>query len=71
MKLAGISAETSEHRIKCDGRFDGTPPVEFRVARVGGTRANVGVVDGPRGPYVRTYADGKWNDNLLALVECV
>jgi hypothetical protein len=38
---------------------------------VGGTRANVGVVDGPRGPYVRTYADGKWNDNLLALLECV
>lgn len=22
------------------------------------------------GPYVRTYADGKWNDNLLALPEC-
>jgi len=38
---------------------------------VGGTRANLGVVDGPRGPYVRTYADGKWNDNLLALIECV
>ena len=38
---------------------------------VGGTRAKVGVVDGPRGPYVRTYADGKWNDNWLALLECV
>jgi hypothetical protein len=38
---------------------------------VGGTRADVGVVDGPNGEYVRTHADGKWNDNLLALPECV
>jgi hypothetical protein len=38
--------------------------------RVGGNRANVGVVNGPNGKYVRTYADGKWNDNLLALPEC-
>ncbi len=38
---------------------------------VGGVRADVGVVDGPHGKYVRTYADGKWNDNLLALPECV
>jgi hypothetical protein len=22
------------------------------------------------GPYVRTHADGEWNDNLLALPEC-
>lgn len=38
---------------------------------VGGNRADVGVVDGPNGQYVRTHADGKWNDNLLALPECV
>jgi hypothetical protein len=37
---------------------------------VGGNRADVGVVDGPNGKYVRTYADGVWNDNLLALPEC-
>ena len=37
---------------------------------VGGRRADVGVVEGPHGPYVRTYADGVWNDNLLALPEC-
>ncbi len=37
---------------------------------VGGTRASIGVVNGPNGKYVRTYADGKWNDNLLALPEC-
>ncbi|MER8858982.1 DUF3892 domain-containing protein [Mesorhizobium sp. M0761] len=38
--------------------------------KVGNNRANIGVVDGPNGKYVRTYADGKWNDNLLALPEC-
>jgi hypothetical protein len=38
--------------------------------QVGGKRAYIGVVQGPNGPYVRTYADGVWNDNLLALPEC-
>jgi hypothetical protein len=38
--------------------------------KVAGTRADVGVVNGPGGKYVRTHADGKWNDNLLALTEC-
>jgi hypothetical protein len=37
---------------------------------VNGKRADVGVVNGPNGDYVRTYADGYWNDNLLALAEC-
>jgi hypothetical protein len=37
---------------------------------VNGNRATVGVVDGKNGKYVRTHADGKWNDNLLALREC-
>lgn len=39
--------------------------------RVNGKRADVAVVQGPNGKYVRTHADGYWNDNLLALVECV
>lgn len=38
---------------------------------VNGSRADVGVVNGPNGKYVRTYANGVWNDNLLALPECV
>ncbi|TMB87181.1 MAG: DUF3892 domain-containing protein [Chloroflexi bacterium] len=36
----------------------------------GGKRADVGVVTGPNGKYVRTHADGQWNDNLLSLPEC-
>ena len=38
--------------------------------QVNGTRSSVGVVQGTNGPYLRTYADGKWNDNLLSLPEC-
>ena len=37
-----------------------------------GKRANVGVVrptDG-RAPFVQTYADGDWNNNLLSLGQC-
>lgn len=37
---------------------------------VWGKRAEVGVVDGASGPYLRTYADGQWNNNLLELGEC-
>lgn len=37
---------------------------------VQGNRADVGVVHGPNGKYLRTYADGRWNDNLLVLPEC-
>ncbi len=37
---------------------------------VNGRRADVAVVEGPNGPYLRTHADGVWNDNLLALPEC-
>ncbi|WP_028009101.1 DUF3892 domain-containing protein [Solimonas flava] len=34
-------------------------------------RSNVGVVRPVgRDPYLRTYADGIWNDNLLALTQC-
>ena len=36
-----------------------------------GKRADVGVVrPNHQNPYLRTYADGVWNDNLLALSTC-
>lgn len=38
--------------------------------RVNNKRADIGVVHGPNGDYLRTYADRIWNDNLLALPEC-
>ena len=35
-----------------------------------GTRSSIGVIQGANGPYLRTFADGVWNDNLLSLPEC-
>jgi hypothetical protein len=36
-----------------------------------GKRADIGVVRGTgHVPYLRTYADGNWNDNLLSLNQC-
>jgi hypothetical protein len=35
-----------------------------------GRRADVGVVKGATGTYVRTHRDGQWTNNLLALPEC-
>ena len=36
-----------------------------------GRRADVGVVRvAGRAPYLRTHADGYWNDNLLSLNQC-
>lgn len=40
--------------------------------RTGFNRSEVGVVypEKPRSPFLRTHADGKWNDNLLSLPSC-
>lgn len=36
-----------------------------------GKRSDVGVIyPTGRAPYVRTHADGDWNDNLLSLNQC-
>ena len=43
----------------------------FVVDPYTGRRADVGVVRvGDRAPYLRTHADGDWNDNLLSLNQC-
>lgn len=43
----------------------------FTVDRATGKRAEIGVVrEAGKAPFLRTYADGKWNDNLLAQREC-
>jgi hypothetical protein len=36
---------------------------------VNGNRGDIAVVNGPNSDYLRTHADGRWNDNLLALPE--
>lgn len=60
---------TREEAIR---RIDSKQDSFYTVDPVTQRRAYVGVVrgDGQKAPYLRTYADGKWNDNLLALQEC-
>jgi hypothetical protein len=41
----------------------------FYVVDGKGNRANVGVVEA-HPPYIRTYADKVWTDNLLSLTSC-
>jgi hypothetical protein len=55
-------------------RADVISSIEARTntfyTNVNGKRADVGVVKGETGKYVRTYADGYYNNDLLALAEC-
>jgi hypothetical protein len=37
----------------------------------GAKRANVGVNHNDHGEFVQTFADNYWNNNLLALPECI
>ena len=53
-------------------RIDSKQEAFYTVDRSTGRKMYVGVVrgDGLKAAYLRTHADGKWNDNLLALAEC-
>lgn len=43
----------------------------FVLDPVNGKRADIGVVrETGKAPYLRTYADGQWNNNLLSLNQC-
>ena len=43
----------------------------FVLDPVGGRRADIGVVrEAGKTPYVKTHADGRWNNNLLSLNQC-
>ena len=51
-------------------RIEGT--IDTFYTSVGGKRADVGVRrEAGKAPYVQTHADGQWNNNLLALTECL
>ncbi len=53
-------------------RIDGDQEKFFTLDKTTGKKVYIFVVrgDGNKAPYVRTHADGKWQDNLLALPEC-
>jgi hypothetical protein len=60
---------TREEAIR---RIDAQEEAFFTVDRTTGRKMYVAVVrgDGFKAAYLRTHADGKWNDNLLAQYEC-
>lgn len=53
-------------------RIDSQQEAFYTVDTTTGRKMYIGVVrgDGFKAPYLRTHADGKWNDNLLAQNEC-
>ena len=52
-------------------RIDAKEEAFYTVDRATGNRMYIGVVrETGRNPFLRTHADGKWNDNLLAQTEC-
>lgn len=52
-------------------RIDSKSEAFYTVDKTTGKRAYIGVVrEMGKAPYLRTHADGKWNDNLLAQSEC-
>jgi len=67
--VAGQWRITRELAIK---KIDAKEEAFYTIDRSTGNKVYVGVVrgDGNKAPYLRTHADGKWKDNLLALDEC-
>lgn len=52
-------------------RIDSTTEAFYTVDAATGRKMYVGVVrEAGKAPYLRTHADNKWNDNLLAQREC-
>jgi hypothetical protein len=66
---AGQWRITRELAIK---KIDSKVEAFYTIDRSTGKKIYVCVVrgDGNKAPYLRTRADGKWKDNLLALDEC-
>ncbi len=59
---------TREEAIR---RIDANEAAFYTVDKSTNKKMYVGVVrETGRNPYLRTHADGKWNDNLLAQAEC-
>lgn len=52
-------------------RIESKSEAFYTTDRLTGTKAYIGVVREPgKNPYLKTYANSKWNDNLQSLPEC-
>lgn len=69
--IGNIEAGWQMTREEAIARIDSQAAAFFTIDRQTGRRAYLRVVRGyGRLPFLQTEADGKWNDNLLALAEC-
>jgi len=58
-------------REKAIAQIDSKINEFYTIDRSTGKKCFVGVVrEAGKAPFLRTHADGKWNDNLLAQAEC-
>jgi len=58
-------------REKAITQIDSKTANFYTVERGSGRKMYIGVIrEAGKVPYLRTHADGKWNDNLLAQAEC-
>jgi len=65
---AGNWRLTREEAIR---RIEAKTDTFYTLDSATGKRSNIGVVrENGKAPFLRTYADGQWNNNLLAQPEC-
>ena len=69
--LGNSSGKWMLTREQVISRIDSKQESYYTVDKTTGAKVYIGVVrEEGKSPYLRTYADSKWNDNLLALSEC-
>jgi hypothetical protein len=70
--IGNVAAQWRLTRESAIKKIDLKEEAFYTIDRSTGKKVYVQVVrgDGNKAPYLRTYADGKWLDNLLALAEC-
>ena len=72
--ITHIGNSIGQWRLKREtaiARIESKQEAYYTIDKLTGKRAYIGVVrEAGKAPYLRTYADGKWNDNLLAQPEC-
>ena len=70
--IGNISGNWRISREDAIRRITSNSEMFYTIDQTTSRKVYIGVVpgEGARAPYLRTHADGKWNDNLLSLPEC-
>lgn len=69
--IGNTASEWRLSREEAIRRIETKQEAFYTVDRTSGAKMYIGVVrETGKVPFLRTYADGKWNDNLLAQSEC-